>query len=192
MRIKSFFFFILSITTFLNAQENANLYSGGMLILQPGYTIAQNNHQEIRTTGLGVGGILRFYVYENLTVGITGGNQKTRYLSTASQNSFISLGYGGPFVGYTTKGKAFRFCASIGFAKGRIKNLHIESQQDEILNEAYLYNYKANVIFPMLSLDYLMTKKIVLTSQFIFLTAKYNQNDLYFCPVFQVGILFNR
>ncbi|HOK38879.1 MAG TPA: hypothetical protein P5538_08000 [Bacteroidales bacterium] len=192
MRIKSFFFFILLFVTFLNAQENTNLYSGGMLILQPGYTLAKNNHQEIQTTGLGVGGILRFYVYENLTLGITGGNQKTKYLSTGSHNSFISLGYGGPFVGYTKKGDFFRFCASIGFAKGRIKNLHIESQQDETLNEAYFYNYKANVIFPILSLDYLMTKKISLTSQFIFLSAKYNQNDLYFCPVFQVGILFNR
>lgn len=174
------------------SQEQKHLYSGGMLLFQPGYTMAENPNQKIESLGFGVGGELRFYIKNHLTAGIIGGSQKTRYNSSGSENSYISLGYGGPFIGYTYSGNRFRICASVSAGKGRIKNLHIESQDGVVLNNAEYYNYSAWVGYPMLSFDYFMTKKIAFTSQVIYLTALYNENDLYFCPVFQLGVLFNR
>ena len=181
------YFFVISF-----GQDNKYLYSGGMLMFQPGYSIVKNPHQQIESLGFGIGGILRFYVKDHLTLGISGGSQKTRYSSTGSKNSYISLGYGGPFVGYTILTEKFRYTFSLSVAKGRIKNLHVETQSGYILTESYYYSHKAWVAYPMLSLDYFMTKKIVITSQLIYLSARYNKNDLYFCPVFQLGVLFNR
>lgn len=168
------------------------MYSGGMLFLQPGYTIAQNPHQNIEALGFGIGGILRFYVKNHICVGIIGGNQKTGYNSTGSENSYISLGYGGPLIGYTYHKNSFRFCAAISVGMGKMKNLHIESQSGVDLSDADYYIYKTWVGYPIISADYLITEKIAITSQLICLGTSYNKNDLYFCPVFQIGILFNR
>ena len=185
-----FLFVLFAINS--QAQDLKYLYSGGMLLFQPGYTIAQNQHQKIESLSFGIGGELRFYIKDHLTLGIIGGSQKTGYSSYGSENSYITLGYGGPFIGYTYFKNKIRFCASVSVAKGRIKNLHVENQTGVVLNNAYYYSYSAWVGYPMLSLDYMMTKKIAFTSQLIFLSAVYNENDLYFCPVFQIGVLFNR
>jgi hypothetical protein len=187
---------LLSILIYLNlfcfSQDRKPMYSGGMLFLQPGFTIAQNPHQKIETLGFGIGGILRFYIKDHICLGIIGGNQKTNYKSTGSDNSYITLGYGGPMMGYTYSKNKFRFCAAISVGKAKIKNLHIQSQNGVILSDADYYIYKAWVGYPIISFDYLMTEKIAFTSQLICLGAFYNKNDLYFCPVFQIGILFNR
>lgn len=193
--LKKLFILISLIAVFASysySQNQKYLYSGGMLFFQPGFTIAENPHQTIESLGFGIGGMLRFYIKDHLTLGIIGGNQKTGYDTEFSKNSNISLGYGGPFVGYTYLKNKFRFCASISVAKGKIKNLHVSQQRGTAITEAYYYKYSATIAYPMISFDYLMTSKIAFTGQAIFLTAKYNQNDLYFCPVFQIGILFNR
>lgn len=193
MRKKIIVIILILLTTVpLFSQKEKFLYCGGMLMFQPGYSLANNPVQKIQEFGYGIGGILRFYPFDKFTIGIMGGSQKTKYKSLNSENSFFTLGYGGPFLGFTTHNDKIRFCFLVGFAKGKIKNLHIQSQNGDILTEAYLYLYKADVLYPIISLDYFITKKIVATSQLIFITAKYNQNDLYFCPVFQLGILFNR
>lgn len=188
--------FLLLLLIWLNlscfSQEKKPLYSGGMLFLQPGITIAQNPHQDIINLGFGIGGILRFYVKDHFCLGLIGGSQKTKYSSVGSDNSYISLGYGGPMIGYTYFKNKLRFCVALSLGKGRIKNLHIQNQTGVLLTNADYYDYKAWVGYPMLSIDYMMTGKIALTSQLIFLGAIYNKNDLYFCPVFQIGILFNR
>lgn len=192
--MKKFFILVLFtiFTITLSAQEYKYIYSGGMLFFQPGYTIAENKYQKIESTGLGVGGILRFYVGNHFCTGLYGGNQKSFYKSTGSENSYISLGYGGSFVGYTVFKNKFRFFAAIGAGGGKIRNLHIENQTETSLNQADYFINSAFVFYPMLSFDYMMTQKIAITSQLICLGAVYNQNDLYFCPVFQIGILFNR
>ncbi|MDD3739680.1 MAG: hypothetical protein PHH30_00430 [Bacteroidales bacterium] len=181
---------IINISCF--SQEKAQLYSGGMLFLQPGYTIAENQYQKIERLGFGIGGILRFYIKEQFFIGIVGGSQKTKYSSIGSDNSYISLGYGGPMIGYTYHKNKLRFCAGLSLGRGKLKNLHIQTQNGVNLTNADYYSYKAWVGYPMLSLDYMMSDKIAFTSQVIFLGAHYNKNDLYFCPVFQLGILFNR
>jgi len=163
-----------------------------MLFLQPGYSIAENQNQKIRSMGFGIGGLLRFYIKDHLTLGVIGGSQKTGYKSSNSNNSYISLGYGGPFVGYTIGKEKFRFCAAVSIGRGKIKNLHIEDQDGTILKQSNYYSYSANVVYPMLSLDYYLTKKLAIVFQTIYLMAQYNKNDLYFCPVFQLGIVFNR
>jgi hypothetical protein len=174
------------------SQEQKPLYSGGMLFLQPGVSFADNPHQNIRSVGFGIGGLLRFYIKNNLTIGIIGGSQKTNYKSTNSTNSYTSLGYGGPFIGYTLGCEKFRFCAAISIGKGRFKNLHIENQESTILKDADYYSYPANIAYPMISFDYHMTKKISAVFQTICLMAQYNKNHLYFCPVLQIGVVFNR
>lgn len=179
-------------TLTLSAQQYKYIYSGGMLFFQPGYTMAENQYQKIESTGIGIGGILRFYISEHFCAGIYGGSQKTHYKSVGSENSYISIGYGGPFIGYTIFKNKFRFCASIGAGGGKIRNLHIENQTGTSLREADYFINSAFVFYPMLSFDYMMSQKIALTSQLICIGAVYNQNDLYFCPVFQIGILFNR
>jgi hypothetical protein len=192
--MKKYIFILLFLfaTAYSFAQEEKPLYSGGMLIFQPGYSFAQNQYQKIETLGFGIGGILRFYVSNHLAVGIIGGSQKTSYISANSDNSYLSLGYGGVFSAFTIKTSKMRFCAGISIAKGRIKNLHIQSQTGVALDDAALFSYPAWVGYPMLSADYFLTKKISLTSQVICLTALYNQNEVFISPVFQLGVLFNR
>jgi hypothetical protein len=74
-----------------------------MLILQPGFCITKNNHKDINELSFGLGGILRFYLFKHFTAGVNGGSQKATYSSGNSDNSTISLGYGGAFVGLTRK-----------------------------------------------------------------------------------------
>lgn len=182
--------FIFSVSA--NSQEHKSIYSGGMLILQPGYSMSSNDHQEIRETGMGIGGILRLYPLNNLTVGIYGGSQRTTYNSTNSENSYLNLGYGGPFVGYSRKSGRFRYTASAFVGMGSVKNLHIESQNGNVLTESYLYKHSAKVFSPILSLDYAMTQKISLTLQTICLIATYDEGKMLYNPILQIGVLFNR
>jgi len=184
------FIFIASIAFSQNASKS--MYSGGMLVLQPGYIITENNHQKITNTNLGIGGILRFYFYDYFTAGIYGGTQKTNYTSTNSKNSFINLGYGGPFFGFSHKIGKFRYTASAFVGFGKIKNLHIESQNNNLLSDAYLYKNSTVVFSPLLSLDYEMTQRISLTLQAVCLTAAVNSEYSLYNPTLQIGILFNR
>jgi len=172
--------------------QEKSLYSGGMLFFQPGYTRYQNQSQEISNFSFGLGGLLRFYPTKHLCVGLAGGTQKAKYITSGSVNSYISLGYGGLIFGYTFIHGKMRFCANIGLARGRLKNLHITQQNGSIINQGDFYSYGAWVVYPSLSFDYMLTKKISFTTQLIHLSAVYNENDLYFCPVFQLGVLFNR
>lgn len=192
--MKKFILFIsiLFYITFIKAQDNKPFYTGGMLFFQPGYAIAENSFKQIESVGYGLGGLLRFYVKNHLTLGIIGGSHKTHYETHNSKNSYISLGYGGIFFGYTYASSKFRFCTAASFGMGRIKNLHIENQNGSVLDQAYFYSYPAKVVYPMLSFDYYITKKLSFVVQTIFLTSHYNKNDLYFCPILQFGIVFNR
>ncbi len=190
---------ILLLAAFIGLTINAlpqvpakNIYSGGMLILQPGYTITTSQHQELSNLGFGIGGILRFYFLDNFTAGIFGGSQKTRYHSANSDNSYLNLGYGGPFLGLSRKYGKFRYTASVFAGKGSIKNLHIENQSGNILSEAYLYKYPVWVFSPILSMDYALSQRLMLTLQTVCLTARYDENKSFYNPTLQLGILFNR
>jgi hypothetical protein len=192
MRQSTIIFVFLFVFHIAFSQSEKTIYSGGMLLFQPGITIAENPQQQIETISFGIGGILRFYAKDHLCFGLFGGNQKAKYTSSFSKNSTISLGYGGVFFGYTNKINRFRFCTSLSLNKGRIKNMHIEKQDGTQILEGDYYSHPAWVGSPILSLDYALTEKISFTSQLICLTAFYKQNDLYFCPVLQLGVLFNR
>ena len=135
----------------LSAQENKYIYSGGMLFFQPGYTITENPYQNIEATGFGIGGILRFYIGNHFCAGIYGGNQKTHYSSPGSDNSYISLGYGGPFVGYTYFKNKLGLCLAVGAGGGKIRNLHIQTQTGSVLNQAEYFINSAFVAYPMIS-----------------------------------------
>lgn len=171
---------------------NKNIYSGGMLVLQPGYIIAENNHQKINELNFGIGGILRFYFSEYFTAGIYGGTLKTTYHSTNSKNSYINLGYGGPFLGFSHKSGKFRYSASAFIGMGSIKNLHIESQTNNLLSDAYLYKSSTMVLSPILSIDYALSEKISITLQTVYLAATMSNNKPLYNPTVQLGILFNR
>jgi len=172
--------------------EKANIYSGGMLFLQPGYTIADTEHQNIKELNFGIGGILRFYFFEYFTTGIYGGTHKATYNSTHSENSYISLSYGGVFLGISRKVGNFRYTFSAFAGRGTIKNLHIESQNSNKLIDAYLYKKSTFVFSPIFSLDYAVSKRLLLTLQTVFLTAKFNNEKTFYNPALQIGILFNR
>ena len=163
-----------------------------MLILQPGYTITENRHQKIKDVGFGIGGILRFYFYGYFTAGIYGGTQRTKYTSTHAENSYINLGYGGPFLGFSRKAGKFRYTVSAFAGKGTIRNLHIESQDNNVLTDAYLYKNATIVFSPILSLDYAMSQKLQLTLQTVCLTATFDDDKSFYNPAIQIGILFNR
>lgn len=102
MRLGLVAFLVCTFCLKIDAQEYKNLYSGGMLFFQPGYTVASNEYQKINSYSSGIGGILRFYARKHLTLGLHGGSNKAVYKSSNSKNSYISLGYGGVFAGYTT------------------------------------------------------------------------------------------
>jgi hypothetical protein len=184
------FCLLFSLTAYTQ-EQNKNIYSGGMLILQPGYVYAENGHQQIRDHNFGLGGMLRFYLFRNLTVGVFGGTQKTSYDSSNSKNSSISIGYGGPMVGFTKKSGKFRYTAAFFAGPGTIRNLHIESQKDNFLDEAYFYKKSTLVYSPLLSLDYALTQRLVITMQGAFLMSTFSEKPFY-NPVLQVGVLFNR
>ena len=178
--------------TAYSQSERTNIYSGGMLIVQPGYTMASNNHQDIRDVSFGLGGILRFYLYQYFTAGIYGGTQRTGYISANSESSNISLGYGGPFAGYSQKFGRVRLTASAFVGMGTVRNLHIESQSGTTLSEAYLYKHSALVLSPLISVDYALTQRLLITFQSGYLAARYNRDKMLYNPTFQVGVLFNR
>ncbi|MDY0200826.1 MAG: hypothetical protein WC951_00180 [Bacteroidales bacterium] len=172
--------------------EHKSVYSGGMLIVQPGYVITENNHQQIKSGNLGIGGILRFYFYEYFTAGIYGGTQKTNYNSANSTSSYINLGYGGPFLGFSHQNGKFRYTISAFVGMGAIKNLHIERQSNNLLSEAYLYKNSTLVLSPIVSLDYALSQRLSLTFQAVCLAAKVHNDRAFYNPALQVGILFNR
>ncbi len=173
-------------------EPHKNIYSGGMLMLQPGFTITDNSYQKVSDMSSGLGGILRLYFSKNLTAGIYGGTINTNYKSSGSDNSYMSAGYGGPFFGYSKKSGKVRYTASAFAGMGSIKNLHIESQTSEVLNEAYLRKYPAFLVSPLLSMDYAMTSKISVTLQGVFIVGKYDSDKYLYNPMLQLGILFNR
>jgi hypothetical protein len=188
-----FFFVICANFSLIFAQEpKKEIYSGGMLFYQPGYTIAHNPHQDIVGFSNSIGGILRFYFWDHFTCGIYGGSQKTHYNTTHSPNSYMNLGYGGLFAGGVIKSGKFRFVLSLFAGKGAITNLHIESENQSVLQNAFLYKYGVFVFSPIFSTDYMLTSKISFTTQILFLTSQVNKNEYFFNPTFQIGILFNR
>lgn len=198
--IKPFFVFII-IFLFISSgfsqlttkpiEKEHSFYSGGMLVLQAGYSIAENKHQTIHDFSFGVGGILRFYVYKHLTVGIYGGTLRTNYTSTNSKNSYINLGYGGSFVGFSMKKNKIRYTVSAYVGGGSIKNLHIENQSKNTLLNSYLYKTPTCVFSPILSIDYAIHQKISLTCQGVCLISVNKSSKPLYNPCFQLGILFN-
>jgi hypothetical protein len=184
-------FFINSVYIF-SQNTDKNIYSGGMLILQPGYIITNNQHQKIENFNLGIGGILRLYFLNNFTTGIYGGSQKTNYNSTGSKNSYFNIGYGGPFLGITKKAEKFRFTFSAYIGFGNTKNLHIENQNNTTLTEAYLHKESVIIISPIISIDYFLTQRLHLTTQVVCLSTNLGKENAIYNPVFQIGILFSR
>lgn len=182
---------LLLVLSGFSQEESKSLYSGGMLILQPGYTITANEHQDIRSNSSCVGGILRMYFCKYFTAGIYGGSQKTNYLTPGSENSYLNLGYGGSFLGVTHKTGKFRYTASAFVGMGSFHNLHVESQTGNVLTDANLYKASTLLYSPIVSVDYAITKRIYITAQTICLMGKYDGNKFY-NPTFQVGILFSR
>lgn len=176
----------------VNVEEKKSIYSGGMLIFQPGGTITSNDFHDINAPSFAIGGILRFYFGNFLTAGIYGGSQKTTYITANSKNSYFNLGYGGPFVGWTRKRDKMRMTVSAFAGMGSISNLHIESQTGEVLTDAYLYEHSAFIYSPILSLDYALTKRLSLTFQTICLIGSFDDGKRFYNPTMQVGLLFNR
>ena len=121
----------------------------------------------------------------------TGGNQRTNYPTSGSENSYLSVGYGGPFIGLSHKSGKFRYTLSGFGGMGTVKNLHIVSQSANTLTQAFFSSTSAFVYSPLISFDYALTPKISFTIQGIYLVAKYEKNTLY-NPTLQFGILFNR
>jgi hypothetical protein len=193
--MKPFFTFTL-FTIFCSCsfsqESKTQLYSGGMLIVQPGYLTANNSHQPIQDVSFGLGGILRFYFFGYLTAGIYGGTQRANYKSSGSQNSYISLGYGGPFIGFSRKAGKFRYTFSGFVGKGTIRNLHIEKQNQSLLTEAYFYRKPTTIISPILSIDYALSQRLLITFQTVCLNAQYTGNGSLYNPILQIGVLFNR
>ncbi len=175
-----------------NDYAKQELYSGGMLFFQPGYTITKNNQQKIEDISFGIGGILRLYFYNYFTAGIFGGTHKTSYNSTGSSDSYLNFGYGGPFIGLSHKTGKFRFSLSAFTGMGKIKNLHIEKQINDTITNAYLYKKSAIVISPLVSADYAITQKLSFTLQAICLFSKFEADKKIVNPVIQIGILINR
>lgn len=190
-KIIVFLMCLLVISSATAQEETKSLYSGGMLILQPGLTIAGNDHQDIRDGSISVGGILRMYFCKYFTAGIYGGSQKTHYKTSGSENSYLNLGYGGPFVGFSHKSGKIRYTASAFAGMGSFRNLHIENQTGSFLSDANLYKASTVVCSPILSLDYAITKRIFVTVQTLCLMGKFEKKSFY-NPTFQLGILFSR
>ena len=185
-------FLFFNIKSAFTQDLNQNIYSGGMLILQPGYIFSENEHQKIQNYSYGLGGILRFYFYKHLTIGIYGGTQKTKYKTFGSENSYLSIGYGGPIIGFSGKVNKIRYTFSAFVGKGTIRNLHIESQNSSILTDAHFYKESSIIYSPVLSIDYTLSQRLHLTIQTVCLTAKTNNDKTIYNPTLQFGILFNR
>ena len=185
-------FLIIMVSVAVFSQDSKkNIYSGGMLFYQPGFTISKTNYQTLKDNSNSIGGILRFYMADYLTAGIYGGSQRTNYPTSGSENSYLSVGYGGPFIGLSHKSGKFRYTLSGFGGMGTVKNLHIVSQSANTLSQAFFSSTSAFVYSPLISLDYALTPKISFTIQGIYLVAKYEKKRLY-NPTLQFGILFNR
>ncbi len=150
-----------------------------------------NSHQKISDNSFGIGGILRFYICDRFTAGIYGGTQKADYKSANSDNSYVNIGYGGPFIGISSKRDKIRYSVSAFAGMGTIRNLHIESQNGSELIESYLYQNPVFLLSPIISIDYLITQKISATAQSVLLTGRVNGRSFY-NPIIQIGILFSR
>lgn len=175
-----------------NSDTTSNIYSGGMLIIQPGYSLASNSYQEIQNLNFGLGGILRFYFFDIFTAGIYGGTQRTKYDTENSKSSYLSIGYGGPFVGLSKRIGNFRYTASGFVGKGTIRNLHVQNQMGNQLVEASFYKTSTIVLSPILSVDYSLTQRLQLTVQAVCIMAKQENKEYLYNPTLQIGILFNR
>ena len=184
--------FLLMVTGTFAQESKKDIYSGGMLFYQPGYTIAANPHQEITGLSNSIGGILRFYFWDHFTCGIYGGSQKTHYATSNSSNSYMNIGYGGLFAGGVVKTGKFRFVLSMFAGKGAVTNLHVESETQTVLDDAHLYKYGVFVFSPIFSVDYALTSKISFTTQMICLTTQTPEKNYFYNPTFQIGVLFNR
>ncbi len=184
---------VLYTTCSILAQEDKSnsLYSGGMLIFQPGFTFTSNNNQSIRSHSTAVGGILRMYFSDYYTAGIYGGSQQTNYSTTGSNNSYVHLGYGGAFAGVSLKSGKWRYTGSAFTGIGTVRNLHIEKQTTTTLTDAHLYQSSTLLYSPILSVDYALTGRIHLTLQTICLIGNLNDKKFY-NPTIQLGILFSR
>lgn len=168
-----------------------NFYSGGMLILQPGYINAANGYQSITDKSRGLGGVLRLYFGRYATAGIYGSTHKTTYTTPGSSNSTLSLGYGGSFVGFSSKQNRFRFTLTAFAGRGTVRNLHINLQEGNKLIDATLQQEGVWVFSPIISGDYALTTRLVFTLQMVCPTTRFNNQPLY-APTLQAGLLFNR
>ncbi|HPY81847.1 MAG: hypothetical protein GX277_07860 [Bacteroidales bacterium] len=182
---------VLYVTNSTAQTQNSNIYSGGMLIVQPGKLFAHNDFQTIESFNNGIGGIMRFYVLKYATIGIYGGSQRTHYTSKGSKDSFFNVGYGGVFVGYSYAHSRFRYTFSMYGGYGSIKNLHIESQINTQLQVAHYYTHSSFIASPIASIDYSFASRLSATLQVVCLTGVYNTQRFY-NPIVQLGILFRR
>lgn len=169
-----------------------SIYTGGMLVFQPGITLTSNPFQSIHASSSSVGGILRFYFGDLLTAGIFGGSQQAGYNTAGSENSYVSFGYGGPFVGMSTRQGKFRYTLSAFAGRGTLKNLHIESEWNNSLSEASFFEHSMMVFSPIVSVDYAITARISLTIQAICLYGRLPENREFWNPTLQLGVLINR
>jgi hypothetical protein len=167
-------------------------YSGGMLIFQPGIAFAVNPRTSIRSYSSGIGGVLRLYFGPVFTSGLFGGTQNLTYVTAGSENSNLSLGYGGAFAGLSLSRQRLRYTFSLGFGGGSFKNLHIESQIGETLTDAVFYQRGVMVISPMASLDYHLSKRLSATLQMNSVYVPRSENQTYTNLSLQLGLLFRR
>lgn len=181
---------IQSVKSELNTGKK-DKYSGGMLFLQGGGIIYNNQHQQIKDFSYGFGGILRIYLYKYICIGIYGGTQKTNYHTQLSKNSYLQIGYGGILVGGSIRKNKFRYSLSACLGGGSIKNLHIEEQSKQRLLESYIYKTPVFIVTPLVSLDYFINPKIALSLQGTCLVGINNHHNPLYNPCLQIGILFN-
>lgn len=192
MHFKLLVISVLLFCSVLLTAQTGSIYSGGMLVFQPGITITHNGHQDISAGSGSVGGILRMYFGKNLTAGIYGGSQTTHYQSIGSSDSFFKIGYGGPFFGYSRLQGKFRFSSSLFAGMGSVTNLHIDTHTGDQLGDAWLHKSSTVLFSPIISIDYAITKRLFVTAQTICLTGKYDGNKWFCNPTLQFGILFSR
>ena len=161
-------------------------------MLQPGFSSASNPHQRFNSMSHGLGGVLRFYFRGNFAAGITGHSHKATYQTEGSEHSTLSLGYGGPFAGYSRSNGKYRFTLGVCGGMGTLRNLHIEKQTGNIIEEAYLYRHRAYVVSPLVSLDLHVTARLSVVIQCMIPVAFYDTGRIYTNPAAQFGVVFNR
>ena len=173
------------------AKENKALYTGGMLILQPGHLTGNNHLYSFEANTHGVGGIFRFYFLKYGTIGIYGGTQQGNYPTKNSSDSFLQIGYGGPFIGLSFQKNKFRYTFSSFVGKGTLKNLHIDKQTGTQLEQAHYVKQGITIFSPIASMDYALSKRLYLTLQTVYLLSYYEESKLH-NPIVQIGLLFHR